>query len=104
MMMTIRQLGLLAAAVLSGAAYAQPAAAPMAVEPTAGEVRKVDKPNRKITLKHGEIKNLGMGPMAMEYEVRDGAALDKLKTGDKVRFKAVYEGGRYVVTEIQLAK
>jgi Cu(I)/Ag(I) efflux system periplasmic protein CusF len=101
---SIRQLAFALAAALSAAVHAQPAAAPMVVEPTAGEVRKVDKPNRKITLKHGEIRNLGMGPMAMEYDVKDGALIDKLKAGDKVRFKATYEGGKYIVTEIQPAK
>jgi Cu(I)/Ag(I) efflux system protein CusF len=96
-----------AAAGLSGAAPAQPAAsavASMVVEPTDGEVRKIDKPNRRITLKHGEIRNLGMPPMAMVFEVKDRAMLDKLKEGDKVRFKAVYQSGRYVVTEIRPAR
>ena len=31
---------------------------------TEGEVRKVDTAQRKITLKHGEIKNLDMPPMS----------------------------------------
>jgi Cu(I)/Ag(I) efflux system protein CusF len=100
---------LAAAAVFSGAVHAQPmsampAAKPMAVEPTDGEVRKLDKEGRKITLKHGEIKNLGMPPMAMQFDVKDRALIDKLKVGDKVRFKAMYEGGKYIVTEIHPAK
>jgi Cu/Ag efflux protein CusF len=113
-MMLIRQFvcaGTLAAtATFTGAVHAQPmqmpapAAKAMAVEPTDGEVRKVDKANGRITLKHGEIKNLGMAPMAMQFEVRDRALIDKLKAGDKVRFKAAFEGGKYFVTEIQLAK
>ena len=69
-----------------------------------GEVRKVDSAQGKITLKHGEIKNLGMPPMAMVFQVNAAVPLDKLKAGDKVRFKAVYEAGKYVVTEIQPAK
>ena len=85
-------------------AAASSAAATMAVEPTEGEVRKVDKANGKITLKHGEIKNLGMAPMAMVFEVKDRAMLDKLKAGDKVRFKASYMSGKYIVTEIGIAK
>jgi Cu(I)/Ag(I) efflux system protein CusF len=96
-----------AASGLSGAAPAQPAAsavASMVVEPTDGEVRKIDKANRRITLKHGEIRNLGMPPMAMVFEVKDRAMLDKLKEGDKVRFTAVYQSGRYVVTEIRPAR
>lgn len=102
---------LAAAAGFSCAVQAQPAtadassaAASMAVEPTEGEVRKLDKGNRMITLKHGEIRNLGMPPMAMVFEVKDRALLDRLKVGDKVRFKASYQGGKYIVTDIHPAR
>ena len=71
---------------------------------TDAEVRKVDKDNGKVTLKHGEIKNLDMPSMTMVFHVKDKAALNKLQAGDKVRFKAVNEGGKYTVTEIQAAK
>lgn len=78
--------------------------ASVATEFTEGEVRKVDKTGKKITLKHGEIKNLGMPAMAMVFQVADPAVLSKFKTGDKVRFKAAHDSGKYVVTEIQAAK
>ncbi len=71
---------------------------------TDGEVRKIDKENKKITLKHGEIKNLEMPGMTMVFQVRDAAMLDMVKTGDKVTFKAEKAGGGIVVTEIQVAK
>lgn len=85
------------AAAQSGAAQAD-AAAGMAE----GEVRRVDKEGARLTLKHGEIKNLDMPPMTMVFAVNDRAALDKLKVGDKVRFKAINDGGKYTVTEIQV--
>ncbi|RQP21797.1 copper-binding protein [Piscinibacter terrae] len=69
-----------------------------------GEVRKIDKENKKITLKHGEIKNLGMPGMTMVFQVKDPAVLDTLKQGDKVMFKAEKANGALVVTEIQSAK
>ena len=69
-----------------------------------GEIRKVDKDAKKITIKHGEIKNLGMPPMSMVFQVKDPALLDKVKAGDKVRFKAEKAGGAIVVTDIQPAK
>jgi Cu/Ag efflux protein CusF len=69
---------------------------------TDGEVRKVDKEAGKVTLKHSEIKSLEMPPMTMVFNVKDKAVLDKLKAGDKVRFKAVNEGGKYIVTEIRV--
>ena len=86
----------------STAATAQ--AKPAAAEMTDAEVRKVDKDNKKITLKHGEIKNLDMPPMTMVFQVNDAAMLDKVKAGDKVRFKASNEGGKMTVTEMQPAK
>lgn len=71
---------------------------------TDAEVRKVDKEARKITLKHEAIKNLDMPAMTMVFQVSDPAMLDKVKAGDKVRFKASGDGGKYTVTEIQPAK
>ena len=69
-----------------------------------GEIRKVDMDNKKITIKHGEIKNLDMPGMTMVFQVKDPAMLTAIKTGDKVRFKAEKSGGAMVVTEIQPVK
>ena len=69
-----------------------------------GEVRKVDMESRKITLKHGPLKNLDMPAMTMVFEVNDAAMLDKFKAGDKVRFKASNDGGKLSVTEMQPVK
>jgi Cu/Ag efflux protein CusF len=71
---------------------------------TEGEVRKVDTAQRKITLKHGEIKNLDMPPMSMVFAVKDPALLGKVKVGDKVRFAADKIDGTYTVTAIEVAR
>lgn len=68
---------------------------------TPAEVRKVDKEGGKITLRHGEIRNLQMPPMSMVFQVKDAKWLDRFKAGDKVQFRAVQEEGKYVVTELQ---
>lgn len=86
---------LLLAALLPAAAWAQAATL------TQGEVRKVDKSAGKITLQHGEIKNLDMPPMTMVFTAKDPALLDKVKAGDKVTFAAEKDGGQYVVTAIE---
>ena len=86
------------AAGKAGASAAAPAAF------TDGEVRKVDKEAKKITLKHGEIKNLDMPGMTMAFAVKDDALLEKFKVGDKVQFKVVDDGGKLTVVEIQAAK
>lgn len=108
---------LVAAAIGSLAAFAQaqtpsghdhhaaaPAAKAAKAEMSEGEVRKVDKQGKKITLKHGPLKNLDMPPMTMVFQVTDAAMLDKVKVGDKVRFVATNPGGKFTVTEIQPAQ
>lgn len=65
-----------------------------------GEVRRIDKENGKITIRHGELKNLNMPPMTMVFKVRDPALLDRFRPGDKVRFRAVEEGGALVITDM----
>lgn len=71
-----------------------------ATDLTEGEVRKVDKANARLTLRHAEIKNLDMPRMTMVFEVKDPALIGTLQAGDKVRFKALREGGKFIVTEI----
>ena len=70
---------------------------------TDAEVRKVDKEGGKLTLRHAEIKSLDMPAMTMVFVVKDKAMLDTLKAGDKIRFKAIHDAGKYTVTELQMA-
>lgn len=69
-----------------------------------GEVRRIDKSAGKLTLRHGPIKNLDMPGMTMAFTVKDPALLDKIDKGDKVRFSAVQEGSKMVVTAIEAVK
>jgi Cu(I)/Ag(I) efflux system periplasmic protein CusF len=72
---------------------------------TEAEVRKVDPAHGKITLRHGEIKNLDMPPMTMVFTAKDKALLKNVKAGDKVRFAADKDAaGEYIVTAIEPAK
>jgi Cu/Ag efflux protein CusF len=66
-----------------------------------GEVRKVDKSAKKITIKHGPLANLDMPPMTMVFQVKDPAMLDQVKAGDKVKFQAEKVGAAYTVTRIE---
>jgi Cu/Ag efflux protein CusF len=61
-----------------------------------GEIRRVDKEAKKLT-----IKNLDMPPMTMVFQVADPALLDKVRTGDKVKFQAEKKGDAYLVTRIE---
>jgi Cu/Ag efflux protein CusF len=67
-----------------------------------GEIRKIDKDTGKLTIKHGEIKNLGMPPMTMVFRVKEASMLEKVKAGDAVRFNVEKIGGQYTVTALEL--
>ena len=69
-----------------------------------GTVKKVDKAAAKITIAHGPLENLGMPGMTMAFRAADAAMLDKVKTGDKVRFTAERVDGVFSVTQIDVAK
>lgn len=86
----------LSALALSAAALAQTPEA-------SGEVTKLDKAQGRVTLRHGEIRNLDMPPMTMVFRVQDPKWLDTLAVGDKVRFSADKIGGHYTVTAIAKA-
>lgn len=90
---------------LADEAHHKPATASAAAAPdmTDGEIRKIDLDASKITLKHGEIKNLDMPAMTMVFVVKDKAVLGQFKAGDKVRFKAVNEGGKITVIDLVAA-
>ena len=75
-----------------------------AADMTDAEVRKIDVEAGKLTLKHADIKSLDMPAMTMVFVVKDKAMLDKLKAGDKVKFKAINDAGKFTVTEIQPVK
>ena len=104
---------LIAGALLLGAASVVSAqtpspAASAAVNPTVnmtdGEVRKIDKANAKLTIKHGTIASLDMPGMTMVFGVKDPSWLDQLKVGSKILFTVVEDKGRLLVTDIQNAK
>lgn len=84
---------------LAAAALAQ-AALPV----TQAEVRKVDMDAKKITLKHGEIKNLEMPAMSMVFQVKDPALLQKVKAGDKVKFTADKINGAFTVISMEASQ
>ena len=69
-----------------------------------GEVRRVDKDAKKLTIRHGPLANLDMPPMTMVFQVKDPALLEGIGPGDKIRFQADKVGGAYVVTHIERRK
>ena len=96
--------------LMSGLAGAQSAGSTTATttaasaELTDGEVRKIDRDNQKITLKHGPLKNLDMPGMTMVFRIQDVALFDTVQAGDKVRFTAEKIDGKFTVTKIEKAQ
>ena len=83
---------------MAGAALAQPVSGM-----TSGEVKKIDKTQMKITVKHEEIKSMDMPPMTMVFQVSDTKLLDTVRVGDKVLFQAEKRDGSMVITNLQAA-
>lgn len=85
-----------AALLLAGSLQAQ--------APTAsGEITKLDKAGARITLKHGEIKNLDMPPMTMAFRVADPRLLEGLAVGQRIGFTAERINGQFTVTSVTKA-
>ena len=71
---------------------------------TDAEVRKVDMDAKKVTLKHGPIKNLDMPGMTMVFQVKDAALMNKLAVGDKIKVSVEQQQGAFVVTAVEKAE
>ena len=69
-----------------------------------GEITRWDPRTGKVTLRNGEIKNLGMPPMSMVFRVPDAGVVGSFKPGDKVRFRAEEVNGTSTVTRLEAAQ
>jgi len=77
--------------------YAAPAVAQEAK--ASGEVRRVQADAGKITIQHGAIRDLDLDAMTLVYQA-EPALLEGIQPGDKIKFTAKRENGKYIVTEI----
>lgn len=66
-----------------------------------GEVVRWDPRTRKVTLRHGPIKNLDMPPMTMVFVVKDGIDTTAVRPGVSLKFRATQQQGSYQVTHIE---
>jgi Cu/Ag efflux protein CusF len=67
-----------------------------------GEVKRLDPQERIATIAHEQIGDW-MGPMTMEFPVRDEADFAKLREGQPVRAKVFVQGYRYWVANVEAA-
>jgi len=75
-----------------------------AVAPTDGVIKRLDRTSGTVTITHGELPNLNMGPMTMSFKAKTPAMLKKWKEGDKIRFRAAEIKGELTVTTIEPAR
>jgi Cu(I)/Ag(I) efflux system protein CusF len=69
-----------------------------------GEVRKIDKSTKKVTVRHGPIAGLDMEPMSMVLQVKEATMLDKLAVGDKIKFTVRRGGGAMTLESFEALK
>ena len=68
-----------------------------------GTVRKVDKEENKLNIRHDPIEALGWPVMTMDFEVKDTILIDEIKAGDSVRFNLEQdEDETYIITDIEI--
>lgn len=93
-----------AASAADHAAHHPASAAASAAPLVDGEVRKIDKAQGKLTLRHGPLPNLDMPAMTMVFRMAEPKLLDTLKEGDKVKFTVEKVNGAFTVTSIRPAQ
>jgi Cu/Ag efflux protein CusF len=78
------------------------ASEPAKAEWTLAEVRKVDREQGRLTLRHERIESLNMGSMTMVFRLGEGVSIEGLTEGTKVRFKVVRDSGQLLITALEL--
>ena len=71
------------------------------VEWTKGEIRRIDIDNKKITIRHQEIKSLDMPEMSMVFQVENAALLQGYSVNERIEFVAEMRDKKYFVKEIR---
>ena len=94
--------GLVLAADRSSAQTAAPPTQPAGAMVDA-EVRRIDKDQGKVTLRHAPIPQLDMPAMTMVFRAAEPAMLDRMQVGQKIRFQPERIDGQYVVRKFESA-
>ena len=65
---------------------------------------EIDHQAAELVIRHGPLPELDMPPMAMAFKVAELSFLNKVRKGDRVKFKAGLVDGRFGVTAIERIK
>lgn len=66
-----------------------------------GEIKRINKAGKKLTIKHGPIKSMDMPGMTMVFGVDDPAMLEGLGKGDRIKFSVREAGGQMMIEQLQ---
>lgn len=66
-----------------------------------GLVVAIDRGKGVVTISHGSLPALNMTAMTMGFSVEDKNQLSKLQPMQKVKFRLVFDGNDYLITEIR---
>jgi Cu(I)/Ag(I) efflux system protein CusF len=91
-------------AVLALSAASASFAAELPANMSEGEITKIDKDAGKLTIRHGELKNLGMPPMTMVFRAKNPAMIEQAPVGTKIKFVAEKVGGSLTVVQLETVK
>jgi Cu/Ag efflux protein CusF len=84
--------------------HGTPTAKPAANVLYDGQVKRINKETRRVTISHGPLTEFNMPAMTMAFPVKNPAQLATLKDGDKVKFSLEQAGENLVVTRIEAVK
>ena len=87
--------------LIAAAAMTLAATVAFATDYTKGKVTKIEAKSGKVTVKHEELKNLGMPAMTMVFRAKDEAMLGKLKEGQDIQFVAERVKGKLTLVELK---
>ena len=87
--------------LIAAAAMALASTAVLADDFTKGTIKKIEAKSGKVTVKHEELKNLGMPAMTMVFRAKDEVMLKKLKEGQNIQFVAERVKGKLTLVELK---
>lgn len=87
--------------LVAAAALGLGVAVASAQEYTSGEVTKVDEKQKKLTIRHEELKSLEMPAMTMVFVVAEDSMIEEVEVGQKIEFTAERINGRITITDIR---
>jgi len=87
--------------LVAAAALGLGVAVASAQEYTSGEVTKIDEKQKKLTIRHEELKSLEMPAMTMVFVVAEDSMIEEVEVGQKIEFTAERINGRITITDIR---